>query len=179
MPTAVIVSICSLAVFCCSLLLTIWNLVYQIRSSRVAQTGRLHEVWWSKEMMDTREEVFALCKDLVKEGSQVDAIATYYLAPFSAPEPPGRTAFGKLIGFFCNLEICLRAKLLNEELTCALFGEAHYADYQPLIARLRAVVVAGMPPGKPLPRWLQMTVSLEERFVRKGVRFAPSKGDRT
>ena len=172
MTTAEIVSLCSLMVFCFSLVLTIWNLVYQIRSSRVSQTGRLHEVWWSKEMMDTREEVFALCKDLAHEGRQVDAIATYYHAPLTAPEPPGRTAFGKLVGFFCNLEICLRANLLNEDLTCALFGEAHYADYQPLIARLRAVIIAEMPPGKPLPRWLQMTISLEQRFMKQGVHFA-------
>lgn len=171
MTTAEIVSLCSLAVFCFSLFITVWNLASQTRASRVAQTGRLHEVWWSREMMDTREEVFALCKDLAHEGHQVDAIAAYYHAPLTAPEPPGRTAFGKLVGFFCNVEICLRAKLLNEELTCALFGEAHYADYQPLIARLRAVVTAEMPPGKPLPRWLSMTIRLEQRFTRMGVVF--------
>jgi len=173
MTTDQIVSLCSLAVFCCSLVLTVWNLSYQIHSSRVTQTGRLHEVWWSKEMLDIREEVFALCKDLAHEGRQVEAIATYYHTPLTAPEPPGRTAFGKLVGFFCNVEICLRAKLLNEDLTCALFGEAHYADYQPLIARLRTIVSSEMPPGRPLPRWLQMTVSLEQRFVRQGVRFGP------
>lgn len=172
MTTAEIVSLCSLTVFCFSLVLTVWNLVYQIRSSRVTQTGRLHEVWWSREMMDTREEVFALCKDLGHEGHQVDAIATYYHAPLTAPEPPGRAAFGKLVGFFCNVEICLRANLLNEDLTCALFGEAHYADYQPLIARLRAVVIAEMLPGKPPPRWWQMTLSLEQRFMKQGVHFA-------
>ncbi len=173
MTTAEIVSLCSLAVFCLSLGLTVWNLVYQIRSSRVGQTGRLHEVWWSKEMMETREEVFVLCRDLALEGHGVDAIAAYYHTPLTAPEPPGRSAFGKLVGFFCNVEICLRAKLLNEDLTCALFAEAHYADYQPLIARLRAVVIAEMPPGKPLPRWLQMTVSLEQRFQKLGASFSP------
>ncbi len=174
MSTAETVSLCSLAVFCFSLILTIWNLVHQIRSSRVTRTGRLHEVWWSREMLETREEVFALCKDLAHEGHQVDALAAYYHAPLTAPEPPGRTAFGKLVGFFCNVEICLRAKLLNEDLTCALFGEAHYADYQPLIARMRAVVMAEMPTGSPLPRWLRMTVSLEQRFLKKGVHFASS-----
>lgn len=171
MSTAEIVSLCSLAVFCFSLILTVWNLRYQIRSSQVAQTGRLHEVWWSNEMMETRDEVFALCKDLAEEGRQVEAIAAYYHAPLTTPEPAGRAAFGKLVGFFCNLEICLRAKLLNEELTCALFGEAHYADYQPLIARLRAVVIAEMVSGKPPPRWLLMTVSLEQRFMRRGIDF--------
>lgn len=120
-------------------------------------------------MMETREEVFAVCRDYAQGGSQARAIAAYYHDPLTSDEPAGRAAFGKLVGFFCNLEICLRAGLLNTGLACALFGEAHYVDYRPLIAGIRDIVREEMPPGQPLPQWLQMTINLEERFCRKGL----------
>ena len=160
-------SICSLTVVSLSFGLTVWSFVQQTRASRVTQTERLHEVWWGSEMMETRETVYALRKD----PSRVEAIAAYYHSPLTVSDPPGRQAFSKLIGFFCNIEICLRTGLLNEELTSNLFGEAHYADYQPLIAKLRSTVVANTPPGRTPPKWLLMTESLEHRLRRRGVEF--------
>ena len=171
MTVAETISICSLSMICLSFGLTVQTYVQQTRSSRVAQTERLHEVWWSSDMMETREIVYALRKDPSREFAHVEAIAAYYHSPLTEPDPPGRAAFSKLIGFFCNLEICLRTGVLNEELTCSLFGEAHYADYQPLIAKLRSTVIANTPPGRSPPGWLMMTQSLEERLSCRGIDF--------
>ena len=168
MTTAEIVSVASLCVFSMSLTLSAWTFAYQFRSSRVTQTERMHEVWWSDEMMTTRDQVFALRKTLLVDDSAVQALVAYYLAPLTTPEPPGRAAFSKLIGFFCNLEICLSTHVVDERLSCRLFAESHYADYLPLIVRLREAIAQNCAKGRSLPHWLQMTIDLEKRFARYG-----------
>jgi hypothetical protein len=170
MSTAEIVSICSLTVFSLSLSLSVWSFAYNLRSSRVTQTERLHEVWWTNEMVETRNEVFAMCRGMAGDDSAVKALVAYYKAPLTTAEPPGRAAFAKLVGFFCNIEICLSSGVIDEHLTCRLFAEAHYADYQPLMERLRKELVRSGPTGQSLPHWMAMTVDLERRFARHGAK---------
>ncbi len=172
MTTAEIISVCSLSVFSLSLSLSVWNFTYNLRYSRVSLTERLHELWWSKDMVETREEVYALCRRAAAEPSGVSELAAYYRAPLTTPEPPGRAAFAKLVGFFCNIEVCLASKVADEKITCSLFAQAHYADYQPLIAAVREAVRKPGCAAHDLPHWLVMTVNLERRFERQGVEFA-------
>lgn len=167
-----VVPLCSLAVFCLSLTLSVWSFAYTLRSSRVTQTERLHEVWWSQEMMATRNETYAMCRALARDPSALRELVTYFQSPLTTPEPPGRAAFAKLVGFFCNLEICLHARVVDEQITSHLFASAHYEDYKPLIVALRESISKVAPPGQPLPPWLQMTVNLEKRFDRHGAKFA-------
>jgi len=174
MTTAEIISICSLAVFSFSLSLAVWNFAYNLRYSRVSLTERLHELWWSKDMMDTREEVYGLCREAAMDPAAVSSLGAYYRAPLVTPEPPRRAAFGKLVGFFCNIEVYLASKVLDERITCDLFAEAHYADYQPLIAAMRASVARPGRASDDLPKWLEMTRRLERRFARWGVTFNES-----
>ena len=171
MTTAEIISTCSLTVFSLSLTVAIWNYTYNLRYTRVSLTERLHELWWSKDMMETREEVYALCKQAAADPSGTYALAAYYRAPLVTSEPPGRAAFAKLVGFFCNIEVCLDSKVLDERIACDLFAEAHYADYQPLIAAVRAAILEPGRGGGDLPTWLRMTMQLERRFARRGVEF--------
>ena len=166
MTSAEILSVCSLTVFTLSLLLSIWNFAYTLRSSRVTQTERLHEVWWTREMIETRDEVYAMCRAFALDPTSADPLIEYYQHPLSTPEPPGRAAFSKLVGFFCNLEICLASGVLDNRLATRLFAEAHYADYQPLIHRLREAIAHNSTPERPLPQWLDMTLDLERRFFR-------------
>jgi hypothetical protein len=154
------------------LILSVWNFAFKFRSSRVTLTERLHETWWTPEMMQTRNIVFGLCRDMAKDPSCLDALVAYYESPLTIPEPPGRTEFDKLIGFFCNLEICLDTGVIDEKLTTRLFAEAHYADYQPLIALVRDATLKCARRGGKLPQWLEMTRGLERRFLRHGVVFA-------
>jgi hypothetical protein len=128
----------------------------------------LHEVWWSNEMVETRNEAFAMRKAMITDDSAVRALADYYRAPLTTAEPPGRAAFSKLVGFFCNIEICLSAGVLDERLACRLFAESHYADYLPLIERLRSDLLKNCPKDQPLPHWMQMTLDLERRFAKHG-----------
>ena len=118
MTTAEIISTCSLTVFQASLTVAIWNYTYNLRYTRVSLTERLHELWWSKDMMETREEVYALCKQAAADPSGTYALAAYYRAPLVTSEPPGRAAFAKLVGFFCNIEVCLDSKVLDERIAC-------------------------------------------------------------
>lgn len=172
MKTAIFLQACSLIVFSLSLTLSVWSFTFQFRSSRVTQTERLHETWWTTEMMQTRNTVYGICRDVGKDPSRLAALVAYYESPLTTTEPPGRTEFDRLIGFFCNLEICLDAGVIDEKLTTRLFAEAHYADYQPLIALVRdAVLKCASRHGK-LPQWLEMTRDLERRFQRQGVVFA-------
>jgi hypothetical protein len=171
MTTAEIISISSLTVFSLSLTLAIWNYAYNLRYTRVSLTERLHELWWSKDMMETREEVYALCKQAASNRSEMSALAAYYRAPLVTPDPPGRAAFAKLVGFFCNIEVCLDSKVIDERITCDLFAEAHYADYHPLIAAVREATLEPSRKTGRLPKWLSMTVQLERRFARHGINF--------
>jgi hypothetical protein len=171
MKISIFLQSCSLIVFSLSLTLSVWNFAYQFRSSRVAQTERLHETWWTIEMMQTRNIVFGLCRDLTKDPSRLASLVAYYESPLTTTEPPGRSEFAKLIGFFCNLEICLDAGVIDEKLTTRLFAEAHYADYQPLIALVRESILNCASRGGKLPQWLEMTRDLERRFIRQGVVF--------
>jgi hypothetical protein len=172
MKIAIFLQACSLIVFSLSLTLSVWNITYQFRSSRVSQTERLHETWWTPEMMKTRTIVYGLCRELAKHPSCLADLVAYYESPLTTAEPPGRTEFDKLIGFFCNLEICLDSGVVDERLTTRLFAEAHYADYQPLIALVRDSVLKSASRGGTLPQWLEMTRDLERRFLRQGVVFA-------
>jgi len=169
MTTSEILSVCSLIVFSMSLALSIWNFSYNLRSSRVTQTGRLHEAWWSKEMIETRNVVFGMCRSLAKDDTSADDLIAYYLRPLTTPEPAGRAAFAKLLGFFSNVEICLESGVLDERLTCRLFSEAHYADYYPLIAKVRTAILQDTG-DRGMPHWLQMTIDLEKRFRRHGMK---------
>jgi hypothetical protein len=169
MTTSEILSVCSLIVFSMSLALSIWNFSYNLRSSRVTQTGRLHEAWWSKEMMETRNVVFGMCRSLAKDDTSADDLVAYYLRPLTTPEPECRAAFARLVGFFCNVEICLASRVIDERLTCRLFAESHYADYLPLIAKVRTAILREASDHK-IPHWLQMTIDLEKRFRRHGMK---------
>ena len=172
MKTAIFLQCCSLIIFSLSVTLSVWSFAYQFRSSRVTQTERLHETWWTTEMMHTRDIVYGLCRDLKKDPSCLAHLVAYYESPLTTTEPPGRSEFAGLIGFFCNLEICLDSGVVDERLTTRLFAEAHYADYQPLIALVRDSVLKSASRGGTLPQWLEMTRDLERRFLRQGVVFA-------
>jgi hypothetical protein len=172
MKVAIYLQVCSLIVFSLSLTLSVWSFAYQFRSSRVGQTQRLHEAWWTLEMMQTRDVVYGLCRDLARDPSRHAKLVAYYESPLTEPEPPGRAEFGKLIGFFCNIEICLQAGVIDEKLTTRLFAEAHYADYQPLIESVREAILRCSRHHGKLPQWLQMTLDLEQRFSRYGVKFS-------
>ncbi len=169
MTTSEILSVCSIVVFSLSLALSIWNFSSNLRSSRVTQTGRLHEAWWSKEMMETRDTVFAMCRQLATDNRPADELVAYYLHPLTTPEPAGRAAFSRLVGFFCNVEICLASGVIDDRLTCRLFAESHYADYLPLIAKVRTAILQESSNQK-IPHWLQMTIDLEKRFTRHGMK---------
>jgi hypothetical protein len=171
MKTAIILQACSLIIFSLSVTLSVWSFAYQFRSSRVTQTERLHEAWWTTEMMQTRDIVYGLCRDLAKDRSCLADLVAYYESPLTTAEPPGRSEFSKLIGFFCNLQICLDSGVIDEKLTTRLFAEAHYADYQPLIALVRESILKSASRGGQLPQWLEMTRDLERRFLREGVVF--------
>ncbi len=176
MKIAIFLQACSLIVFSLSLSLSVWSFAYQFRSSRVTQTQRLHESWWTTEMMQTRDIVYGLCRDLAKDPSRHARLVAYYESPLTEPEPPGRAEFGKLIGFFCNLEICLQSGVIDEKLATRLFAEAHYSDYQPLIESVReAILKCSRHHGK-LPQWLDMTCDLERRFSRHGITFTKASG---
>jgi hypothetical protein len=171
MKTAIILQACSVIIFSISVTLSLWSFSYQFRASRVTQTERLHETWWTTEMMHTRDVVYGLCRDLSRDPSCLAALVAYYESPLISTEPPGRSEFARLIGFFCNLEICLDAGVIDEKLTTRLFAEAHYADYQPLIALVRDAILKCASRGGKLPQWLEMTRDLERRFTRQGVVF--------
>jgi hypothetical protein len=172
MKIAILLQACSLIIFSLSLTLSVWNYSFQFRSSRVNQTERLHETWWTTDMMRTRDVVYGLCREVATDPSRLAGLVAYYEAPLTTAEPPGRSEFNKLIGFFCNLEICLDSGVIDENLTTRLFAEAHYADYQPLIAIVREAILKCASRGGKLPQWLLMTIDLERRFVRRGVHFA-------
>lgn len=87
MNTSDLISIVSLGIVGLSVSLTKWNLIHQLRTSRVNQTGCLHKVWWSREFMETRQEAFLLSRDLAAGGSRIGAIAEYYHSPFTQAEP--------------------------------------------------------------------------------------------
>jgi hypothetical protein len=176
MRIAIILQACSLIVFSLSLSLSVWNVAFQFRSSRVTQTERLHETWWSAEMMRTRIIVYGLCRDMATDPARLSALVAYYDSPLTTTEPPGRTEFDRLIGFFCNLAICLDAGVIDEKLTTRLFAEAHYADYQPLISVVREGILKCASRNGKLPQWLEMTRDLERRFLRQGVTFAKMDG---
>jgi hypothetical protein len=176
MKTAIYLQCCSLIIFSLSVTISVWSFSYHFRSSRVTQTERLHETWWTAEMMQTRNIVYGLCRDLAKDKSCLAHLVAYYESPLTTTEPPGRSEFAKLIGFFCNLEICLDSGVVDEKLATRLFAEAHYADYQPLIALVRESILKCASRGGKLPQWLEMTRDLERRFQRQGVVFANPPG---
>jgi hypothetical protein len=93
MKIAIFLQACSLIVFSLSLTLSVWSFAYQFRSSRVTQTQRLHESWWTIEMMQTRDIVYGLCRDLAKDPSRHAKLVAYYESPLTEPEPPGRAEF--------------------------------------------------------------------------------------
>lgn len=95
MTTSEILSVCSLTIFSASLALSVLNLSYNLRSSRVNQAGRLHEAWWSKEMMETRDVVFGMCRELAPDEKPADELVAYCLRPLSTPEPARRAAFSR------------------------------------------------------------------------------------
>jgi len=176
MKTAIFLQSCSLIIFSLSVALSVWSFAYQFRSSRVTQTERLHEFWWTADMMQTRDVVYGLCRDYEKDPACLASLVAYYESPLTTIEPPGRSEFAKLIGFFCNLEICLDTGVIDEKLTTRLFAEAHYADYQPLIALVRDATLKSASRAGKLPQWLEMTRDLERRFRRQGVKFtSPSQ----
>lgn len=167
------IQLCSLGVFSLSLSLSIWTYFQNTRSSRIMQTARLHESWWTPDMMDTRNKVFAICKDHAQDGLIARALVDYYQTPLTLETPAGYGPFAKLMGFFCNLEACMSAGILDDKLVCRLFAESHYKDYQPLIAAIRHAIQEARN-DKPIPLWLQQTLDLERRFTRHGAVF-PSK----
>lgn len=177
MNTAIILQLYSLSIFSLSLAVSIWSFAFQFRSSRVTHTERLHEAFWTIGMMHTRDVVYGLCRKLAQDPACVADLVAYYESPLTTPEPPGRPEFAKLIGFFCNLEICLESGVIDEKLTFRLFAEAHYADYQPLIALLRVSLLQCTRRKGKLPQWLEMTRDLERRFARQGVVFPPLPPD--
>lgn len=175
-------SLCSVTIFSISLTFSIWTFIRTTRQARHAQAARLHESWWTDDMMKVRDQVYALCRDQAQNGSAAALLIGYYGASLQSAEPPGRAAFSKLIGFFSNLEVCIAAGLVDEKLAMRLFGEAHYADYQPLIAAVRLAIAERPERNHVLPQWLQVTVDLERRFERLGVRWkahpaAPAKSE--
>ncbi len=178
MTTAIVLQLCSIIIFSISLAVSVWSFAFQFRSSRVTHTERLHEAWWTAEMMQIRNVVYGLCRELARDPACVADLVAYYESPLSTPEPPGRPEFAKLIGFFCNLEICLESGVIDEKLACRLFAEAHYADYQPLIALLRVSILQCASRHGKLPQWLEMTRDLERRFARYGVVFPPPEDAR-
>lgn len=173
--------LCSVAIFSLSLSFSIWTFLRQAKQARYSQAARLHEVWWNDDMMGVRDKVYALCRDHARGGPAAALLIGYYGASLEAAEPPGRAAFSKLIGFFSNLEVCMAAGLIDERLATQLFGEAHYADYQPLIAAVREAIGNRPDRNHLLPQWLQITVDLERRFQRQGVRWSafPKVADTT
>lgn len=172
MTKAEIISLCSLSIFSLSLSLSFWTFFQQRRMAGRAQATRLHELWWSDDMMAVRDKVYALCRDHAHGGPAAAALVAYYEHPLEAPEPPGRAAFAKLVGFFDNLEACIASGLVDERLAWRLFCEAHYLDYQPLIATVREAICSHR--GRELPPWLEMTRELERRFARQGTKFQTS-----
>ena len=171
MKTAIILQACSVIIFSISVTLSLWSFAFQFRSSRVTQTERLHETWWTAEMLKTRNVVYSLCRDMAKDPTRLAELVAYYESPLTMVEPPGRSEFDRLIGFFCNLEICLDAGVIDQRLTTRLFAESHYADYQPLIAVVRDAILKCASRHGRLPQWLEMTRDLERRFQRQGVVF--------
>ena len=167
-----IISLCSLSIFSLSLSLSAWTFFQQRRTSGRAQAARLHELWWSDDMMAVRDKVFALCRDHARGGPTAAALVAYYEHPLEQAEPPGRAAFAKLVGFFDNLEACIDGGLVDERLAWRLFCDAHYHDYQPLIAAVREAICSHR--GRELPPWLAMTMDLEARFKRQAARAARS-----
>ncbi len=172
MTFAEIISLPSLSIFSLSLSLSFWTFFQQRRMSGRAQATRLHEVWWSDDMVAVRDRVYSLCRDQAHGGPAAAALVSYYVRPLEEPEPPGRAAFAKLVGFFDNLEACISSGLVDERLAWRLFCEAHYLDYQPLVAAVRDAICSHR--GCKLPPWLEMTRELEARFSRQGTKFLPS-----
>ncbi len=163
------IALCSLCVFSLSFLFSFSTFIRSSRQGRHAQASRLHEVWWGSDMMEVRDKVFALCRDHAHGGRAAAEVIAYYASPLELLEPPGRAAFSKLLGFFSNLEVCIAAGLVDEGLATRLFGEAHYVDYQPFIGAVREAL--GRRVGSALPSWLLITVQLERRFERHGVKW--------
>ena len=65
--------------------------------------------------------------------------------------------------------ICLASRVIDERLTFRLFAESHYADYLPLIAKVRTAILQDSS-NRTIPHWLQMTIDLEKRFRGHGMK---------
>jgi hypothetical protein len=171
MTTSEIVSICSISILLMTFSLSFWTFRTTTMAARVAQTQRMHELWWSEDMTRARNEVFALCRQMALGSGEVQAMIDYYVDPIQKPEPPCRASFLKLMSFFCNLEICIESKLVEPKLATKLFGQAHFIDYLPLIVFVRNGIQQAHK-DRPASPWLQLTLDLERRFSKIDPVFA-------